>query len=132
MRIIRIELDKRGVDLHSVRCPLCDNDPESVEHALFHCKFAKELWDRLYKWWKLSYSSCYNLSNAFKENCPSSLSLMGKNIWQALEWTCGYLLWKNGNNRVFNGLSWSVPVALNEVQILSFEWIARRLKGGKD
>ncbi|XP_071718172.1 uncharacterized protein [Rutidosis leptorrhynchoides] len=33
-----IELDKRGIDLHTVRCPLCDDDVETVNHALLFCK----------------------------------------------------------------------------------------------
>ncbi|XP_071696404.1 uncharacterized protein [Rutidosis leptorrhynchoides] len=40
---VRVELDKRGVDLDSVLCPLCSDAPESVEHAMFSC--AKELWN---------------------------------------------------------------------------------------
>ncbi|XP_071726033.1 uncharacterized protein [Rutidosis leptorrhynchoides] len=31
---VRIELDKRGIDLHSVRCLVCDDDVESVDHCL--------------------------------------------------------------------------------------------------
>ncbi|XP_071718039.1 uncharacterized protein [Rutidosis leptorrhynchoides] len=50
---VRIELDKRFIELHSVRCPLCDDDLESVEHSLLFCKHAFEVWDRIYKWWNL-------------------------------------------------------------------------------
>ncbi|XP_071741403.1 uncharacterized protein [Rutidosis leptorrhynchoides] len=31
---VRMELDKRGIDLHSVRCPICDDGLESMEHSL--------------------------------------------------------------------------------------------------
>ncbi|XP_071714568.1 uncharacterized protein [Rutidosis leptorrhynchoides] len=33
---VRVELDKRGIDLDSVRCPNCNNDPETVEHMLLN------------------------------------------------------------------------------------------------
>ncbi|XP_071714455.1 uncharacterized protein [Rutidosis leptorrhynchoides] len=32
--LVRIELDKKGIDLHSVRCPICDDDIETMEHSL--------------------------------------------------------------------------------------------------
>ncbi|XP_071740958.1 uncharacterized protein [Rutidosis leptorrhynchoides] len=32
---VRTELDKRGIDLHSSRCPICDGGLETVEHILF-------------------------------------------------------------------------------------------------
>ncbi|XP_071699930.1 uncharacterized protein [Rutidosis leptorrhynchoides] len=37
------ELDKRGIDLHSIRCPICDNDIETVQHALFQCIKSKKI-----------------------------------------------------------------------------------------
>lgn len=35
---VREELDKRGLDLHSIRCPCCDDGVESVDHCLVLCK----------------------------------------------------------------------------------------------
>ncbi|XP_071695582.1 uncharacterized protein [Rutidosis leptorrhynchoides] len=29
------ELDKRGIDLDTVRCPLCDDDVETIDHSIF-------------------------------------------------------------------------------------------------
>ncbi|XP_071713984.1 uncharacterized protein [Rutidosis leptorrhynchoides] len=47
---VRLELDKRGIDLHSTRCPVCDGDLESVEHVLFLCRFAKDIWGKVLNW----------------------------------------------------------------------------------
>ncbi|XP_071704228.1 uncharacterized protein [Rutidosis leptorrhynchoides] len=33
---VLVKLDKRGVDRNSVRCPLCDDDVETVNHSLIH------------------------------------------------------------------------------------------------
>ncbi|XP_071687717.1 uncharacterized protein [Rutidosis leptorrhynchoides] len=41
---VRTELDKLGIDFHSVRCPLCDDDIESVEHSLLSCKKVYDVW----------------------------------------------------------------------------------------
>ncbi|XP_071706748.1 uncharacterized protein [Rutidosis leptorrhynchoides] len=46
-----IELDKHGIDLHSVRCPLCDDGVESVDHALLFCKKVFDIWEKIFKWW---------------------------------------------------------------------------------
>ncbi|XP_071700330.1 uncharacterized protein [Rutidosis leptorrhynchoides] len=48
---VRVELDKRGIDLNSVRCPLCDDDVETLDHAFIFCKYAMDVWERVYKWW---------------------------------------------------------------------------------
>ncbi|XP_071713025.1 uncharacterized protein [Rutidosis leptorrhynchoides] len=42
---VRMELDKRGVDLESILCPLCNDVSEFVEHAIFSCKCVLEIWN---------------------------------------------------------------------------------------
>ncbi|XP_071694366.1 uncharacterized protein [Rutidosis leptorrhynchoides] len=34
---VRVELDRRGIDLHSVLCPVCDDVVESVDHSIIFC-----------------------------------------------------------------------------------------------
>ncbi|XP_071740651.1 uncharacterized protein [Rutidosis leptorrhynchoides] len=41
-----IELEKRVIDFHSVRCPLCDDGVESIDHALLFCKHVFEIWEK--------------------------------------------------------------------------------------
>ncbi|XP_071739916.1 uncharacterized protein [Rutidosis leptorrhynchoides] len=118
-----IELDKRGIDLDSVRCPLCDDGLESIDHALLFCKHSFEVWDRVYKWWNLGPVTRLSINEAFRGENNHSMSWVGCQIWQALEWTCAYLIWKNRNSKVFSNKSWNGPMALMEIQLKTFEWI---------
>ncbi|XP_071698905.1 uncharacterized protein [Rutidosis leptorrhynchoides] len=62
---VRFELEKRGIEIDSNLCPMCDKDVESVEHVIISCKYAKEVWDGVYKWWGKSASSNISISNSF-------------------------------------------------------------------
>ncbi|XP_071708357.1 uncharacterized protein [Rutidosis leptorrhynchoides] len=128
---VRLELDKRGIDLHSVRCPLCDDDVESIEHCFIFCKFSMEIWERVHNWWGLGAFTNLSLNKILRGNTAASTTCEGKLIWQAIEWVCTYFNWKNRNNKAFHGKSWCSPVALNEIQIKSFEWISVRAKKKK-
>ncbi|XP_071714216.1 uncharacterized protein [Rutidosis leptorrhynchoides] len=123
------ELDKRGVDLNSVRCPLCDGDIESVSHSLILCKHTYDIWCKILEWWGWgrSKSPSVQVEELFCDTSCAS-SDIGKNIWQAVVWSCSYLIWKNRNQKVFSNKCWNVPVAVNEIQVKSFEWIAKRCK----
>ncbi|GJS64070.1 RNA-directed DNA polymerase, eukaryota [Tanacetum coccineum] len=46
----RVNLDRRGIDLHSVRCPVCDDDLETENHIFVHCATAKQIWTDILKW----------------------------------------------------------------------------------
>ncbi|XP_071686803.1 uncharacterized protein [Rutidosis leptorrhynchoides] len=123
---VRTELDKRGIDLDSVRCPSCDDDIESIDHVMFFCRSSLDVWERVYKWWNLGGVSNLSLSEAFRGNCIRPLSRSGKLIWQALEWTCAYLIWRNRNLKVFSNKSWNSSSTLMDIQLKSYEWIASR------
>ncbi|XP_071739035.1 uncharacterized protein [Rutidosis leptorrhynchoides] len=125
---VKIELDKRGIDLHSVRCDLCDEDLESVMHCLIDCSFAKDIWSRVFSWWDFGAFSSANVTDMIRDKGPISMSSFGCKVWQDTKWITLYLIWKNRNNVVFQGKSGTAPVALNEIQNLTFEWITSRAK----
>ncbi|XP_071740957.1 uncharacterized protein [Rutidosis leptorrhynchoides] len=125
---VRIELDKRGIDLHSVRCPVCDDGLESVDHSLVSCKFALEVWARIYNWWNLGPCPS-SFDDILEGNLSQASSSTGKKIWQGTVWVCAYYLWKNRNMKVFRNEMWCAPVLVNEIQVKAFEWISSRLKG---
>ncbi|XP_071741318.1 uncharacterized protein [Rutidosis leptorrhynchoides] len=102
---VRIELDKRGINLHSVRCPVCDDDLESVNHSIVSCKFASDVWSRIYNWGKLGPCSCSNV-DILEGNIAHASTSLGQKIWQVVVWVCAYYLWKNRNLKVFHNESW--------------------------
>ncbi|XP_071728625.1 uncharacterized protein [Rutidosis leptorrhynchoides] len=65
---VSVELDKKGIDLHSVHCPVCDDDVETVEHSIIFCKFAFEVWTRVLKWWNLGNFSTPSLKEILRDN----------------------------------------------------------------
>ncbi|XP_071688357.1 uncharacterized protein [Rutidosis leptorrhynchoides] len=124
---VRIELDKCGIDLHSIRCPICDEDLESVEHILFSCSFAKDIWGKVLNWWGYS-SANFIFGDIFEGTFGSFASDDKKTIWQDLCWCVCYSLWKSQNSKVFNNKVVTAPVLFSEIQVASFEWISRRIK----
>ncbi|XP_071695189.1 uncharacterized protein [Rutidosis leptorrhynchoides] len=71
---VKVELDKRGIDVHSVRYPLCDDDLKSVDHALCLCKRVFDIWVRVFSWWGLGKPTSLNLSELISDNNSSSMS----------------------------------------------------------
>ncbi|XP_071708395.1 uncharacterized protein [Rutidosis leptorrhynchoides] len=128
---VRTELDKRGIYLHSVRCPLCDDSIETIDHTLIFCKHANEVWSRVFKWWNFGTFSIFTTNDLLRVQPSQVVSAASFKIWQAVVWISAYLIWKNQNNKAFRDKCWNAPMALNEIQVLSFEWITHRTKGVK-
>lgn len=51
---VRVELDKRGIDLDSLLCKMCGDEVEKVNHCLANCSLAKDIWGKIFNWWKLT------------------------------------------------------------------------------
>ncbi|XP_071712477.1 uncharacterized protein [Rutidosis leptorrhynchoides] len=122
------ELDKRRIDLNSVRCPICDGDIESLDHSLISCKLAKDILDKIFAWLGMGSTTYNNVRDLLNGDSGHNFSGLGKSIWQGILWASAYLMWKNRNDKVFKGKCWNIPVAVSEIQVQSFEWIAKRCK----
>ncbi|XP_071708224.1 uncharacterized protein [Rutidosis leptorrhynchoides] len=121
-----MELEKRRVDLDTLLCPMCNNVPESIDHAILSCKNAKYVWAGIHKWWKINLPSGINLEELLGGSNYGNLSAKLSKIWQAIAWTTSYIIWKNRNQKVFNNDSWSSSKIICEVQVKTFEWISNR------
>ncbi|XP_071712200.1 uncharacterized protein [Rutidosis leptorrhynchoides] len=124
----KVELDKRGIHLESLLCPLCNSEYETVEHAIFSCHHAKMVWEGILKWWGFNLGLNIGMNNAFRGLSVGAFSGFPKDLWQAIEWVTGYSIWKNINLKVFSNDNWAIPKIINEVQVKSFEWIKNRAK----
>ncbi|GJW56280.1 putative RNA-directed DNA polymerase, eukaryota, reverse transcriptase zinc-binding domain protein, partial [Tanacetum coccineum] len=57
-----VNLDRKGIDVASLLCPVCNEQVENVNHLFFSCEMARDLWTRLARWCQLNISEISNLS----------------------------------------------------------------------
>ena len=66
-------MGKRGIDVHSLLCPLCDQEVDDINHVLFSCSKVEILWVKCFDWWDLaipsSVQSVKDLSALLPNNC---------------------------------------------------------------
>ncbi|XP_071688137.1 uncharacterized protein [Rutidosis leptorrhynchoides] len=98
---VKEELDRRGIDLDSLLCPLCNDVVESVDHAIYSCKLAQEIWVGIHKWWDLPLPSGSNLEDLIKGGLSIGLNTSQRKSWQAIVWVTCYYIWKNRNQKIF-------------------------------
>ncbi|GJY25069.1 RNA-directed DNA polymerase, eukaryota, reverse transcriptase zinc-binding domain protein [Tanacetum coccineum] len=118
----RSNLDYRGVDLDSVRCPICDDEIESEEHIFVMCNVAREAWKNIMLWWKIDNTSAINLAD--RVSLPTKLLKVFDVVVQTTLW----FLWKFRNNVVFSSKRPRKELLFNDIKLHSFVWISNRLK----
>ncbi|XP_071704175.1 uncharacterized protein [Rutidosis leptorrhynchoides] len=61
---VRSELDKQGIDLHTILCPLCEHHIETIDHALVNCQKVSSIWIQLLDWWNQNSIRISNINEA--------------------------------------------------------------------
>ncbi|XP_071704055.1 uncharacterized protein [Rutidosis leptorrhynchoides] len=123
---VRYELDKKGTDLHTILCPLCDQHIETVDHALINCQKVASIWMQLLGWWNQNSYTISNINEAIISDQGFSHNSTGQSLWQATKWITCYILWKHRNLKVFSGKIWNPAMIISEIQTQSFSWISNR------
>ncbi|XP_071704551.1 uncharacterized protein [Rutidosis leptorrhynchoides] len=97
---VLVELDRKCIDIDSVLCPCCTNDTETVNHCLVSCEIAKATWNKVIRWWNLTYNSFSSIDDLLDLSLPRS-NTQCKKIWEGISWITAYYIWKNKNAKVF-------------------------------
>ncbi|GKD73279.1 RNA-directed DNA polymerase, eukaryota, reverse transcriptase zinc-binding domain protein [Tanacetum coccineum] len=121
----RVNLDKRGIDLDSVRCPLCDNDIETEDHLFASCTIANDVWKlEVMAWWKVSgvLVTCVD-DAAILAHRVLILPKLKKAFDVAVNTTLWHL-WKFRNNAIFSSKCPRKELLLNDIKLSSFTWLS--------
>ncbi|GJS98578.1 RNA-directed DNA polymerase, eukaryota, reverse transcriptase zinc-binding domain protein [Tanacetum coccineum] len=46
----RWNLSRKGIDIDSLSCPICDTGIETIQHTLWTCSLATTVWHRIFSW----------------------------------------------------------------------------------
>ncbi|GJY80765.1 RNA-directed DNA polymerase, eukaryota, reverse transcriptase zinc-binding domain protein [Tanacetum coccineum] len=49
----RLNISKRGMDIESILCPLCEKNVESSRHIFFTCPISREIFRKVLLWWEI-------------------------------------------------------------------------------
>lgn len=125
---VRKIIDDKGIDIHSVLCPRCNNDVESMDHCFVNCVNIKEIWMKVFKWWNLG-SFTYNSVNQILDNSGNFISSRKEQeLWKAVSWCTLYLIWRNRNFITFNNQRQPDFDLFYEIKVTSFFWISHRIR----
>ena len=127
----RSNLDQRGIDLHSTRCPVCDNDIETEVHLFIFCEVALDTWSKVLTWWKIQNITITSLLDALTLADRVNLPSHNVSLFDAVVQSTFWFLWKFRNDMVFSLKRPSRNLILNDIKLASFNWVYSRVKKGR-
>ncbi|MFS7936182.1 putative reverse transcriptase zinc-binding domain-containing protein [Helianthus anomalus] len=117
----KTELGKRGALVADVNCSRCGLEPESTNHILSSCIWARAIWWQIRVWLKLP--------NPDQTDAPAQIlkwidTLAGlkdwKNVVIAIAFTTLWQIWKARNDMEFEQKSISIHKTVEDIKMYSY------------
>ena len=124
----RVELCKRKIVLPCYSCPMCRLEDETVSHILFDCRFAFEVWTKVWLWSRLNHSDFGSLEDVIHWPNSRNISVVKKKRIRGIFMVTIWALWKERNKVVFQDSDPKVVEVVSIVKSLSFVWLKFRTK----
>jgi len=110
----------RGVITNEARlCTAGCGSDEISDHLFLHCNIYGTIWHYIYRW--LNFSTVFPLSVG--DHFIHFAALSDQSILQVLWFATSWEIWKERNNRLFNGKQCSILQVVDKIKSLSFVWL---------
>ncbi|GKD11116.1 RNA-directed DNA polymerase, eukaryota, reverse transcriptase zinc-binding domain protein, partial [Tanacetum coccineum] len=83
---VRVELDKKGIDIPNILCPMCDETVETIDHALVLCNKSMRIWLKFFEWWDYGFADSFTTTDMLRHEGGNLVSSNIKVLWEAVMW----------------------------------------------
>ncbi|GJX35148.1 reverse transcriptase domain, reverse transcriptase zinc-binding domain protein [Tanacetum coccineum] len=114
----RLNLDARGIDLDSLRCPVCNDGIESTPHLFVWCTVAAEIWCMIKDWWGLVCTP-NDLDGILSWHESAQLNTKEKLCFDVVINTSTWVIWRFRNRVCFDLKPSRRDTLMEEIKTLS-------------
>ncbi|GJY32359.1 RNA-directed DNA polymerase, eukaryota [Tanacetum coccineum] len=123
---MRFNLSRRGIDLDSIYCPICNMTAETTSHILFNCPMAKDIYKKIASWWDVNMLEVYSYDDWcvwFKSlRIQAKLKTYLEGVFFVTWWT----IWTFRNKLIFGSSPQSKDHIVDDIVARSFSWCRSR------
>ncbi|GJX76845.1 reverse transcriptase domain, reverse transcriptase zinc-binding domain protein [Tanacetum coccineum] len=122
----RFNLDARGADLNSLRCPICDGAIETSQHLFVECPVVDGLWNMVSAWWDVGNFPKDLRSLISWADTESNLTILSKCCFDVVIQTTLWIIWRFRNRTCFDPKPPRKDTLVEEIKVFSHSWIQNK------
>ena len=122
----RFNLSRRGLDIHSILCPICENHTETSSHIFFACSMARDILSNIASWWDVRPPQVASFEEWKVWIASLNLSSNRKLVLEGVIYTAWWTIWNFRNKLVFGSTTPSKAVLFYDIVARSFQWCKHR------
>ncbi|GJY02539.1 RNA-directed DNA polymerase, eukaryota [Tanacetum coccineum] len=118
----RFNLSRRGLNIESILCPICNLAAETSCHLFFKCCMVKDIYKKIESWWDINMVS----TSSYEEWCiwfsPLRLSSKAKLFLEGVFFITWWSIWRYRNKIIFGSSSHPKSRIMDDIMASSFSW----------
>ncbi|PWA89116.1 reverse transcriptase domain, Reverse transcriptase zinc-binding domain protein [Artemisia annua] len=127
----RWNLSRKGFEVPSLLCPLCNTSPETSSHLFWSCNLAISVWRLVFKWMDLPLPDSDSLNGVFGWLDHARLNSASKSTLHSILGVVVWTLWQFRNNKIFGDKKMLQKDLLDQIVDVSFLWYSSRNRNCK-
>ncbi|GJT55644.1 RNA-directed DNA polymerase, eukaryota [Tanacetum coccineum] len=124
----RLNISKRGMDIESILCPLCEKNVESSSHIFFTCPISREIFRKVLLWWEIDIVMVSSYDEWLEWLLSIRLHSKHKELFEGVCYVLWWYIWNFRNKSIFGSACPSKALIFEEVVTRSFIWCNHRCK----
>ncbi|GJX67598.1 RNA-directed DNA polymerase, eukaryota, partial [Tanacetum coccineum] len=124
----RLNISRRGMDIDSITCSICDSGVESSSHLFFTCHMVSDIIRKITRWWDVTYIEVDSYEDWLIWLVNLRLSSKHKQVLEGVFYVMWWHLWSYRNKNIFDSKSPSRAMIFEDVVSRSFYWCRNRCK----
>ncbi|GJS70202.1 RNA-directed DNA polymerase, eukaryota [Tanacetum coccineum] len=124
----RFNISRRGMDIESITCSICDNEVESSSHLFFKCNMVRDIIRKITRWWDITYIEADSYEDWLNWLVNLRLSSNYKQALEGVFYVMWWHVWQYRNKYIFEAVSSSKAMIFEDIVSRSFYWCRNRCK----
>ncbi|GJR48982.1 RNA-directed DNA polymerase, eukaryota, reverse transcriptase zinc-binding domain protein, partial [Tanacetum coccineum] len=81
----RFNVSRRGIDIDSIMCAICDNGVETSRHLFFYCCMVRQIVRKITRWWDVPYVEVESYEDWYNWLVNLRISSMHKQMFEGID-----------------------------------------------
>ncbi|GKD74603.1 RNA-directed DNA polymerase, eukaryota [Tanacetum coccineum] len=125
---VRFNLSRRGIDIGSITCPVCEGEVETTCHLFFKCSIIRQIVRKISSWWDVPYNEADSYEEWLIWLNSLRMSVKLKKIFEGVFYVLWWCMWSYRNKTIFEDKIPSKSTIFDDVVSSSFHWCRSRSK----
>ncbi|GKB54896.1 ribonuclease H-like domain-containing protein, partial [Tanacetum coccineum] len=113
----RLNISKRGMDIESILCPLCEKNVESSSHIFFTCPISREIFRKVLLWWEIDVVMVSSYDEWLEWLLSIRLHSKHKELFEGVCYVLWWYIWNFRNKSIFGSACPSKALIFEECDL---------------